>query len=545
MLRISLECFVSATHKLKGYGCHTTKAVLASSLIVGAASAQVTPEQNLLIPPALDRALVPQVPGLLGGQDPIVKNRDVAVALGKALFWDRAIGSDGLACGSCHFHAGADVRFNNQVNPGTARGGTNFDATKSGSPRSGPNYTLKRSDFPFVEFVHPDDRRFGIKFPSPGEPPRDDVVSSSGAFASSFIRRSNRYGHLDECNGSLLGPFKIGKIATRQVEPRNSPTVINAAFFFRTFWDGRANNIFNGRNPFGARDPNAKIWVASTPGAPAREEVVHLPNSSLASQASAPPANEVEMSCAGRTFPDIGRKVLSQTALTTQWVHPQDSVLAPFSSSNNGKPGLNYSYRTLIEEAFADRYWKGYGNFGAPALGAGQKPGRPYDQMEANFSFFFGLALQLYQSTLISDEAPFDKWRRGDATSMSPEALRGLALFVGKAQCINCHAGPEFSHAASHLFTVLSQGAAIERMVTLTRRPQLYDSGFYNIGVTPSEYDIGAGANDPFGNPLSFSAQWSRLLRLGILPPRPVHGKSCHLRCKSTPWLLTAEYLSV
>ena len=40
------------------------------------------------------------------------------VALGKALFWDGAVGSDGQACASCHFHAGADPRIVNQLSPG-------------------------------------------------------------------------------------------------------------------------------------------------------------------------------------------------------------------------------------------------------------------------------------------------------------------------------------------------------------------------------------------------------------------------------------------
>ena len=36
---------------------------------------------------------------------------DRALALGKALFWDMQVGSDGLhACATCHFHAGADPR---------------------------------------------------------------------------------------------------------------------------------------------------------------------------------------------------------------------------------------------------------------------------------------------------------------------------------------------------------------------------------------------------------------------------------------------------
>ena len=37
-----------------------------------------------------------------------VRDRRAAIALGKALFWDMQVGSDGIqACGSCHFRAGA------------------------------------------------------------------------------------------------------------------------------------------------------------------------------------------------------------------------------------------------------------------------------------------------------------------------------------------------------------------------------------------------------------------------------------------------------
>src|SRR5215472_8459702 len=50
-----------------------------------------------------------------------VRNRDVAIVLGKAFFWDMQVGSDGVqACASCHFRAGADPRTINQLNPGGA-----------------------------------------------------------------------------------------------------------------------------------------------------------------------------------------------------------------------------------------------------------------------------------------------------------------------------------------------------------------------------------------------------------------------------------------
>src|SRR5262249_16961789 len=48
-----------------------------------------------------------------------VVDRSALLILGKALFWDQQVGSDGQACASCHFHAGADNRVINQLNPGS------------------------------------------------------------------------------------------------------------------------------------------------------------------------------------------------------------------------------------------------------------------------------------------------------------------------------------------------------------------------------------------------------------------------------------------
>ena len=44
--------------------------------------------------------------------------------------------------------------------------------------------------------------------------------------------------------------FSVGvgqrRANVRRVEPRNTPTVINAVFNHRNFWDMRAQNLFNG-----------------------------------------------------------------------------------------------------------------------------------------------------------------------------------------------------------------------------------------------------------------------------------------------------------
>ena len=103
-----------------------------------------------------------------------VRNKPAAIALGKALFWDMQVGSDGIqACASCHFHAGADSRTKNQLNPGTAHAATTFEVAR-------PNHTLAPTDFPFHRLGDPASRFSPVLFDS------DDVVSSQGVFRTKF-----------------------------------------------------------------------------------------------------------------------------------------------------------------------------------------------------------------------------------------------------------------------------------------------------------------------------------------------------------------------
>ena len=44
----------------------------------------------------------------------------------------------------------------------------------------------------------------------------------------------------------------------------------------------------------------------------------------------------------------------------------------------------------------------------------------------------------------------------------------------------------------------------VERMFNGECEVVAYDQGIYNIGVRPTEEDLGDGSDDPFGNPLSF-----------------------------------------
>jgi cytochrome c peroxidase len=49
-------------------------------------------------------------------------------------------------------------------------------------------------------------------------------------------------------------------------------------------------------------------------------------------------------------------------------------------------------------------------------------------------------AIATYERTVVSAEAPFDRWVNGDDHAVSAGARRGFALFNGKANCAGCHA---------------------------------------------------------------------------------------------------------
>jgi cytochrome c peroxidase len=408
-----------------------------------------------------------------------VANKAAAIRLGKALFWDMQAGSDAVqACASCHFHAGADNRRKNQLSPGLLANDTTFQI-------GGPNYTLEPRDFPFTKHSNEN-------VPSPIVSDANDVASSQGVFNTTFVDIT-RGQAVDVCNGVPDPVFQVHQINTRRVEPRNTPSMVNAVFNFDNFWDGRADHIFNGVSPFGDLDPTAFVWKVDANGNLERQRVSIEP-ASLASQAVGPPLSKFEMSCDGRVFPKLGRKLLSLRPLAKQFVDPEDSVLGGPLASGSGSPGsrgLTTTYPAMIKQAFQPQWWSS-----AAMITIG---GEQFTQMEANFSLFWGLAVQLYEATLVANDSRVDRLLDGNAAALSALEKQGMDLFTGTGRCINCHGGAELTNAS-----VRNTGnERLERMVMGNGGCAIYDNGFYNIGVRPTADDISRGGTDPFGNPLS------------------------------------------
>ncbi len=443
-----------------------------------------------------------------------VKSQTAAIVLGKALFWDMQVGSDGIqACASCHFTAGIDIRSYNTSNPGTnqlTQDLKNPDPSTFFKVTAGPNDVLSIYDFPFHELSDPNNRLSTVVFDS------NDIVGSQGVFKAEF-RGITRGSNVDL--GTVVADpiFNVGGINVRQVTPRNTPSVINAIFNYRSFWDGRAQNEFNGVSPFGKLDPSARVYQSTGTSSVAAVQIA-IPNSSLASVAVGPPLNEVELSYNHRIFPLVGRKLLDLKPLAKQVIATDDSVLG--AQVATGGKGLTQTYRALIQQAFQDAWWNSSATVtnGTPTapLPAGATPtSGQYTQMEQNFSLFFGLAINAYLSTLVSDQTPYDRALptfdvNGKAILQNPAALstqaqQGFALFVDRdrAACLQCHGGPALSHATVPIVTT----QFTDRMIEGDGLEGIYDTGFFNTGVRPTYEDIGHGGTTPSGIPLSNTRQ--------------------------------------
>jgi cytochrome c peroxidase len=81
-------------------------------------------------------------------------------------------------------------------------------------------------------------------------------------------------------------------------------------------------------------------------------------------------------------------------------------------------------------------------------------------------------AVSAFVRTLVSRNVPFDRYLGGDQSALTEEAKRGLALFTGKANCVQCHSGALLSDGQYHALG-LPENPRItgepERHITLRR----------------------------------------------------------------------------
>jgi cytochrome c peroxidase len=409
----------------------------------------------------LSSVAIPPVFGIEG----LLADKMAAIQLGKALFWDMQAGSDDIqACASCHFNAGADSRAMNIVNPGQPGGDNTFQLGPEVKGIIGPNYRpnpgtqgagfggYHDGDYPFHKLTNANDRA-GILSDV------NDVSGSQGIFPLTHDKVATSHVDPGDLSGATVNtsvqaeggrPGAPGRtitsnsvetttsvpdpvfsypdpsnararINTRRTTGRNTPSVVNAVFNFRNFWDGRAQNVCNGNNPFGARDKNPHLLIIDNSN-PNRltPAFVAMKNSALCSQSLGPILSSTEMSADDRDFHQVGKKMLARIPLAKQLVDRTDSVLGGFSRTPD--KGLKTTYSALIQKAFLPEWWNYSQHICVAPDGSNVTAVNPmrfencpaktqdYSQMEYNFSLFWGVAIQMYESTLIADQTPLDKY---------------------------------------------------------------------------------------------------------------------------------------
>ncbi|MBB5349335.1 hypothetical protein JWG42_03345 [Desulfoprunum benzoelyticum] len=64
------------------------------------------------------------------------------------------------------------------------------------------------------------------------------------------------------------------------------------------------------------------------------------------------------------------------------------------------------------------------------------------------------MAIAAFERTIVSGDAPLDRFLRGDKDALSPDALKGYEVFTGKGKCTECHFGVNLADDRFHALNV-------------------------------------------------------------------------------------------
>jgi cytochrome c peroxidase len=211
-------------------------------------------------------------------------------------------------------------------------------------------------------------------------------------------------------NNGIVGPGRTG--------PRNqrrSPSVSNTAFYPKLMWNGRffapSGDPFDASLGFTFPDPEGtKAFL------PNDASITHL----LIAQAHIPPTELVEAAGFTGTRGSLGERFDAFDDGLGGTVPDADD------SGFRNEPIRREVLKRLNQSA---RY---RGLFGAlfPVVRAGGA---------IDFSMF-ARAIAEFEFTLVSANAPIDRYARGERDALTPQQKRGANLFFGKAGCVACHA---------------------------------------------------------------------------------------------------------
>ena len=142
-------------------------------------------------------------------------------------------------------------------------------------------------------------------------------------------------------------------------------------------------------------------------------------------------------------------------------------------------------------------------------------------------------ALASYVRSIMSGNAPYDRFVNGERTALSAEQQAGLQIFRGKGNCTACHVGPTFTDERLHNTGVAwrngqltDPGAGNGTFKTPTLRetartaPYMHDGSLATLHDVVAFYERGGSANpflDPELRPLGLTAQEKQALQSFLL----------------------------
>lgn len=117
-------------------------------------------------------------------------------------------------------------------------------------------------------------------------------------------------------------------------------------------------------------------------------------------------------------------------------------------------------------------------------------------------------ALASFVRSILSGDAPYDRYLNGDRAALTEIQQAGLHLFRGKANCTSCHAGPNLTDESFHNTGIAwvdgklaDQGAGDGRFKTPTLRevartaPYMHDGSLKTLDEVVEYYDRGGTRN--------------------------------------------------
>lgn len=224
---------------------------------------------------------------------------------------------------------------------------------------------------------------------------------------------------------------------------------------------------------------------------------------------------------------ELGKKLFFDTRLGGDASSPCSACHLPDlgwgdgGEISRGYPGTTHwrNSQTILNSAYYNKFfWEGNVTSleaQAPAAAEGNVAGngdpslmemrlRFIPEYVAEFKAVFGSewprmthayqAIAAFERTIVSDpkQVPFDRYMKGDKKALSDSALRGKALYEGKANCISCHNGPL---AADQRFYSLgvpeNEVFKTEPLYQITHRWEHYQKGITETGYRGADLDMG------------------------------------------------------